>query len=44
LRVIITSAYSREISAASVGGGIEHFIRKPYRGAALVGLIRQALS
>jgi two-component system, cell cycle sensor histidine kinase and response regulator CckA len=44
IRVIITSAYSREISAVSVGGGIEHFIRKPYRGAALVGLIRQALS
>ncbi|HEY6344104.1 MAG TPA: ATP-binding protein [Bryobacteraceae bacterium] len=44
MRVIITSAYSQEISAASVGGGIEHFIRKPYRSAALVALIRQALS
>ncbi len=45
LKVILTSAYSRETVAASFAGlGIERFIRKPFRFIDLVGLLQEALS
>jgi CheY-like chemotaxis protein len=44
MRVIVTSAYSSEISASSLGGRFESFIRKPYRLSDLVRLIRHTLA
>jgi two-component system, cell cycle sensor histidine kinase and response regulator CckA len=44
LRVILTSAYSRETVEASFAGPVEFFIRKPFRLADLMGLIRDVLS
>jgi two-component system, cell cycle sensor histidine kinase and response regulator CckA len=44
IRVIVTSAYSEDIAAASLQGRFEGFIRKPYRFGDLMDLIRQVLS
>jgi nitrogen-specific signal transduction histidine kinase len=44
MRVIITSAYSEDMAAASLQGRFERFIRKPYRLGDLVDLIQQSLS
>jgi signal transduction histidine kinase/CheY-like chemotaxis protein len=43
MKVIITSAYSREMAAASLAGIVEHFIRKPYRLGELRDLVQQGL-
>jgi PAS domain S-box-containing protein len=40
MRVIVTSAYGEETVAASVPGGAEHFIRKPYRLHELLDVIQ----
>ena len=43
--VILTSAYSRESVKASFAGlRIEHFIRKPFQFADLMGMLQDALS
>jgi PAS domain S-box-containing protein len=42
MRVIVSSAYSADMAAASLAGRVEHFIRKPYRLDDLMTLIRQA--
>jgi two-component system, cell cycle sensor histidine kinase and response regulator CckA len=45
LRVILTSAYSRETVDASFAGlRVEHFIRKPFQFEDLVGVLQDALS
>jgi CheY-like chemotaxis protein len=45
LKVILTSAYGREMVDASFAGlRIEHFIRKPFQLADLTGLLQDALS
>ena len=44
LPVIVTSANSEEIAAASLAAGIQHFLRKPYRFGDLIVLIRETLS
>jgi two-component system, cell cycle sensor histidine kinase and response regulator CckA len=45
LKVIITSAYSREtVDASFTGEPIEGFIRKPFQLVDLVGLLRHAVS
>jgi two-component system, cell cycle sensor histidine kinase and response regulator CckA len=44
LRVIVTSAYTEEMAAASLQGAIEHFVQKPYRLYDLVRLIDAAKS
>jgi PAS domain S-box-containing protein len=43
LRVIVTSAYSEELSTSSLGTSFERFIRKPYRLNDLMHLIHQTL-
>ena len=43
MKVIITSAYSREMAAASLARTVEHFIRKPYRLGDLRDLVQQSL-
>jgi CheY-like chemotaxis protein len=43
-KVIATSAYSEDSAVASLQGQPDYFIRKPYRIADLVDLIRQALA
>jgi CheY-like chemotaxis protein len=40
--IIVTSAYTHDVAAASLQTEIQHFIRKPYRLADLVQLMRQA--
>jgi DNA-binding NtrC family response regulator len=40
MRVVVTSAYTKEMAGAALQGTIEHFIRKPYRLDNLVQLIR----
>jgi nitrogen-specific signal transduction histidine kinase/CheY-like chemotaxis protein len=42
MKVIITSAYSREMATASLAGTVEHFIRKPYRLDELRDLVQQS--
>jgi PAS domain S-box-containing protein len=44
MQVIVMSAYSEDFAAASLQGGVERFIRKPYSLSDLVGLVRQSLS
>lgn len=44
MKVIVTSAYNKEMAAASLQGGVDRFLRKPYRFGELTDLIRQALS
>jgi len=43
MKVIVTSAYSQEMAAASLAGTVEHFIRKPYGVGDLIGIIQQSL-
>jgi two-component system, cell cycle sensor histidine kinase and response regulator CckA len=44
LKVILTSAYSRETAEASLAGlRIEHFIRKPFQLVDLMGVLQDAL-
>jgi len=43
MKVIVTSAYSKEMAAASLAGTVEHFIRKPYRLNDLMDLMQQSL-
>jgi DNA-binding NtrC family response regulator len=40
-RMIVLSAYPRDVAAASLQSPVEHFIRKPYRVSELLELIRQ---
>jgi len=40
-RMIVLSAYPKDVAAASLQAPVEHFIRKPYRVSELVELIRQ---
>jgi PAS domain S-box-containing protein len=40
-RMIVLSAYPKDVAAASLQAPIEHFIRKPYRVSELVELLRQ---
>jgi two-component system, cell cycle sensor histidine kinase and response regulator CckA len=40
MRVIVTSAYSEDVAAVSLGGPVQHFLQKPYRLADLAGLIQ----
>jgi two-component system, cell cycle sensor histidine kinase and response regulator CckA len=45
LKVILTSAYSRETVDASFAGlHVERFIRKPFQLVDLMGLLQEALS
>jgi len=44
MKVIVTSAYSPDMVAASLSGGVERFIRKPYQIGELVDLLQQAIS
>jgi CheY-like chemotaxis protein/two-component sensor histidine kinase len=41
MKVIVTSAYSKDAAAASLQAKGEHFLRKPYRIADLVDLMRR---
>jgi two-component system, chemotaxis family, CheB/CheR fusion protein len=41
--VIVTSAYSRQKAAASLGAPVKHFIRKPYQLNDLLNMIREVL-
>jgi signal transduction histidine kinase/CheY-like chemotaxis protein len=43
MRVIVTSAYTEEVAAASLQADVERFIRKPYSLRDLMGLVRQTL-
>jgi two-component system, cell cycle sensor histidine kinase and response regulator CckA len=43
-RIIVTSAYSREMAAASLAGKVERFIRKPFGLDDLVDLIGGCLT
>jgi DNA-binding response OmpR family regulator len=42
--VIVTSAKSKEIAAAALAAGIDHFLRKPFGLGDLVEMVRQILS
>ena len=42
--IIVTSAYAREKAVASLAASVAHFIRKPYRLADLMHLIRGVLA
>jgi PAS domain S-box-containing protein len=42
MKVIVTSAYSREMAAESLSGKVQHFIRKPYRLSDLMDLTAEA--
>jgi PAS domain S-box-containing protein len=42
--VIVTSAYTQEVSAAVLKTEVKYFLRKPYRVGDLAGLIRQLCS
>jgi len=44
MKVIVTSAYSKETAAASLAGRVERFIRKPFRLDDLVESIRAAIT
>jgi two-component system CheB/CheR fusion protein len=44
MAAIVTSAHSREIAASSLAERIDYFIRKPFRSADLINMIRQASS
>jgi CheY-like chemotaxis protein len=44
MRVIVTSAYSEDMAAASLQGRFEGFVRKPFRFSDLVALIGRVLS
>jgi CheY-like chemotaxis protein len=44
LRVIITSANSEEMAAASLKRKVERFVRKPYRLGVIIDMLRDALS
>jgi signal transduction histidine kinase len=41
MRLIVLSAYTKDVAATSLQAPVEHFIRKPYRVSELVELIRQ---
>ena len=41
LQVIVTSAYSKEMAAASLGGTVERFLRKPFSVRELIEMIRE---
>jgi two-component system, cell cycle sensor histidine kinase and response regulator CckA len=43
MKLTITSAYSREMAAASLAGTVENFIRKPYQLGELRDLVQQSL-
>jgi YesN/AraC family two-component response regulator len=40
-RMIVLSAYPKDVASAYLQATVEHFIRKPYRVNELVELIRQ---
>jgi two-component system cell cycle sensor histidine kinase/response regulator CckA len=42
MATIITSAHNREMAASSLAGTIDYFIRKPFRSADLIDMIRAA--
>jgi len=44
VKVILTSAYSREMALHSINEQVKGFIRKPFRLAELVQVLRDALS
>jgi len=44
MTVIVTSAYNEGMAATSLAGSVERFIRKPYRLADLMDMIREILS
>jgi two-component system CheB/CheR fusion protein len=44
MTVLLTSAYSREMAAASLGASVDRFIRKPYRLDDVMDMIREILS
>jgi two-component system cell cycle sensor histidine kinase/response regulator CckA len=43
LRVIVTSAHSRETASSSLAERIDYFIRKPFSLGDLIDMVRQAL-
>ena len=43
LPVIVVTAKSEAVAAASLGTGIDHFLRKPFSLSDLIGMIRQIL-
>jgi DNA-binding response OmpR family regulator len=44
MKTIVTSAHSREVAASSLANRIDYFIRKPFRSADLIAMIRGASS
>jgi CheY-like chemotaxis protein len=44
MEVIVASAYSEDVAAASLQAKVKHFLRKPYQIADLVDLVRRILS
>ena len=44
MTVIVTSAYNEGMAATSLAGSVERFIRKPYKLAELMDMIREILS
>jgi len=42
--VIVTSAYSEAVGAASLNGQVGHFIRKPYRIGDFIDMVRDFLT
>jgi PAS domain S-box-containing protein len=44
MRVVVTSAYPKEMAVASLQTTVEHFVRKPYRLKELVEVIRTTLT
>ena len=44
MKVIVTSAYSEEVAATSLGVTIEHFIRKPYGLGDLMDILQKSLT
>ena len=44
VRVIVTSAYTKDTAEERLGGRVEWFMRKPFRISDLMSLVRQTLS
>jgi len=43
MKVIVTSAYSKEVATTSLAATVDHFIRKPYGPGDLMNIIHQSL-
>jgi DNA-binding NtrC family response regulator len=43
MKVIVTSAYSKDAAAASLQANVVHFLRKPYKVGDLVDMVRRTI-